>query len=73
MNPPKIKIMKGNAGVTHVSGVVQYSAVSEWCSAMFSLFLFPTFRSNEKLYFGFFDLYPRNIAKIFFDFVSSKS
>lgn len=29
INPPKIKIMKGNPGVTQVSGVVQYSAVSE--------------------------------------------
>jgi len=28
-NPPKMKIMKGNPGVTQVSGVVQYSAVSE--------------------------------------------
>ena len=73
MNPPKMKIMKGNPGVTHVSGVVQYSAVSEWCNAIFSLFFVPSCRSNEKLYFGFLDLNPKNIAKIFFDFVSSKS
>ncbi len=73
MNPPKMKIIKGNPGVTHVSGVVQYSAVSELCSTILSFFSLPTCFSNEKLYFGFFDLYPRNIAKIFFDFVSSKS
>lgn len=65
--------MKGNPGVTQVSGVVQYSAASELCMIIFSLLFFPIFFSKEKQYFGFFDLYPRNIAKTFFDLVSSKS
>jgi len=68
-----MKIMKGNPGVTHVFGVLQYSAVSELCSVMFSLFFFPICVSREKLYLGFFDLYPMNIANIFFEVGSSKS
>jgi hypothetical protein len=73
MNPPKIKIIKGNPGVTQVSGVVQYSAESELCITILSLFFFPIFFSKEKQYLGFFDLYPRNMAKTFFDVGSSKS
>ena len=64
MNPPKIKIMNGNPGVTQVSGVVQYSAVSELCITMLSLFLFPIFFSKEKQYFGFLDLYPKTWPKL---------